>query len=510
MSTKTRTSRALAGTITSFLQYAVLMILQFLLVPVVLKFAGKEALGSYSFLLQIIAWAALTDLGFGVSISRSLAQSHGEESHFNFIKVFTTGRTFYIGSNFVFALVVLVIGFNLDSFISINSKIGYEARLCMYFLSSWIILRTPLSLYGEGLIATQNIASVNLIILFANIFRLAFSLLLVYLGAGLIGLIISYIASELMTMYLQKRKYKLLYPLDKFNWGFPDLILFKKMFGFGFTFMMMSIASRLSSSSDNIIIGNLLGASSVAVFYISQMPASLLYQFIWKLTDNSTPALNELYYKGQLKKICEIYFKILRYSLILAVALALGLLLFNKSFINIWTGNVDNFAGDSFTLALSIYSVTQVVIHLNAIMLVAIGDIKKMSFFTIILSGLRVVFAFILIPKLGLKGLMIINVIFDLPILIYLHAKVFRSLNISNRAFLNEIIVPVIKSNSLIFFITILFFFFKIEFNFYSLIFGILIFGLLFILGVIFRGITSEERLSLFKFSKKILARLNI
>jgi len=506
MSSKTRSSRALAGTITSLLQYAVLMILQFLLVPVVLKFAGKEVLGSYSFLLQIIGWAALTDLGFGVSISRSLAQSHGEEdSHFHFIKVFTTGRTFYIGSNFLFALIVLVVGLNLDYFLSMNSKVGEQASICMYLLAIWIVVRTPLSLYGEALIATQNIAPVNLIILFTNIFRLVFSLILVYLGTGLLGLIVSYIASEFITMYLQMRRYTKLFPNDKFSWGFPDLLLFKNMFGFGFTFMMMSIASRLSSNSDSLIIGLLLGASAVSIYYVSQMPGTLFYQLIWKLTDNSTPALNELYHKRQLMKICDVYFKLLRYSLLLTLPLALGLQLFNRSFITIWTGSEDNFAGDYFTFALSIYSITQVVIHLNAIMLVTLGDIKKMSFFTILLSGFRVITAFIIIPILGIKGLMLTNAILDLPILVFLHNKIFRSLNISNRDFISEVLTPVFKSNIVLVLLTVLYYFFDLKFQLLIFVTGVFFFGLICISGIILGGITFDERATLSNYLKKTI-----
>jgi len=92
--TTTRTSRAIAGTVTSFLQYALLMVLQFLLAPVVLRVAGQEVLGAYSFLMQMIAWGALTDMGFGVAASRSLAQAHGLSDRHLFCEIFTTARTF--------------------------------------------------------------------------------------------------------------------------------------------------------------------------------------------------------------------------------------------------------------------------------------------------------------------------------------------------------------------------------------------------------------------------------
>ena len=480
--------------ITTLIQYGALMLLQFLLVPIVLKLAGQEVLGVYSFLLQITGWAALTDLGFGVSTSRNLAQAHGNDDHHaEFAKVFTTGRTFFLMSNVIFSLIIFIVGWQIERFISLSPSLVMQAQISLYLLAIWSIAKTPLTLFGEGLIATQNIAAYNIINTLSSFIRLGLSLVLILVGSGLIGLLSAYIIAEMITLYLQKAQYFKLFPEDQFLWGIPDEKLFKKMFAFGITFMAMSVAGKLSTSSDSIILGNTLGASAVAIYYVSQMPGTFLYQVIWKVVDNSAPALNELYHKKRTIQFYEAYMKIFRYSLLLTVPLSLGLIGFNRSFIGFWAGS-DQYAGIVFTFALAFYTITQVVIHLNAIIFVALGNIKVISILTMSLSIIKVFLSYFFITKLGLKGMMITNALIDLPILFTFQYLANKNLNISvNRLFIN-VIIPVLKANILVVIFVYGLQIFETNINLYTFIFEVIAFTIITILGIFIFGIKKEER----------------
>ena len=75
-SARDASTRAASGLAASLLQYGLQIALQAILMPVVLRRAGQEALGVYAVVLQIVGYLALTDLGFGAATSRSLAQAH--------------------------------------------------------------------------------------------------------------------------------------------------------------------------------------------------------------------------------------------------------------------------------------------------------------------------------------------------------------------------------------------------------------------------------------------------
>jgi O-antigen/teichoic acid export membrane protein len=449
LTASTRTSRAVAGTITSILQYAFIILLQLLLAPVVLRIAGQEVLGAYSFLMQMVSWAALTDLGFGVAIGRNLAQAIGIDDHRQrFRTIFITGRTFYLASNLIFAAIILIMSWKLNSLISMSYSVESDARLSLILLAIWVAIRTPLSLYNDALIATQNLAAVNIIAAMGAAVRLILSLSMVMLGASIIGLMLANIIAEAATFVAGYMWYRKLYPEDRFGWGIPDRSLFRKMLGFGLTFMIIVVAGRLSASTDSIIVGYLYGASAVSIYYISQVPGTMFYQLIWKLTDNSAPALNELHARQVISQLTNAYLRLLRYSLLVVIPLALGIFAFNRSAITVWVGQAQ-YAGDMLTVSLSLFAVTQVIIHLNGIVLLAYGDIRVMSAFFLCAGIVKVIMAFWLGRIIGLQGVMIANAATDMPAFVYLSFRVWRLLGLSVCEVGRNAVLPALKSSVL-------------------------------------------------------------
>ncbi len=425
------------------------MALQFLLAPIVLRVAGQEVLGGYSFLMQIISWAALTDLGFGVAIGRYLAQAIGiDDQGQRFRTIFITGRTFYLASNLTFTGLILIIAWKVNSFMPMSYSVAKEAQWSLGLLAIWAAIRTPISLYNDALTATQNLAAVNIIVAVGAALRLLLSLGLVMMGAGLIGLMLANIIAEAATYIGGYAWYRNRYPDDQFGWGIPDRTLFREMFGFGLTFMIIIVASRLSANTDSIIVGYLFGASAVSIYYTSQMPGTIFYQLIWKLTDNSAPALYELQARRATSQLTNAYLRLLRYSLLLVIPLAIGILGFNRCAITLWVGQAQ-YAGDMFTIALSLFAVTQVIIHLNGIVLLAYGDIRVMSAIFLCSGIVKVIMAFWLGRIIGLQGVMIANAIVDIPAFVYLSYRVWRLLGLSVREVGRNAILPALKSSVL-------------------------------------------------------------
>lgn len=442
----TRTSRAVAGTITSLLQYAFIILLQILLAPVVLRIAGQEVLGAYSFLMQLVSWAALTDLGFGVGIARNLAQAIAIDDHRQrFRTIFITGRTFYLASNLIFAAIILIMSWKVNSLMSMSYSVESDARLSLILLAVWVAIRTPFSLYNDALGATQNLAAVNIIVAMGAAVRLILSLSMVMLGASLIGLMLANIIAEAATFIAGYMWYRKLYPEEQFGWGIPNRSLFREMLGFGITYMVMIVAGRLSANTDSIVVGYLYGAAAVSVYYTSQVPGTMLYQLIWKLTDNSAPALNELYARYSISQLNNAYLRLLRYSLLLVMPLAIGLLGFNRYAITLWVGQTQ-YAGEILTVALVLFSVTQVIIHLNAIVLVVYGDIRVMSTFFVCAGIAKVIMAFWLGRIIGLQGVMIANALVDIPGFIYFSYRVCRLLGLTTHQVGCQAVTPALKA----------------------------------------------------------------
>lgn len=443
----TRTSRAISGTLTSFLEFGLRIVLQAALAPVVLHVAGQETLGAYAVLMQAIAYLLLVDLGFGVALSRYLAQAYGDEDkRKRFGDIFTTGRTFYLFSNTVFAFLAMLFSVYVGTIFSLSASVEEQARIGLWLLAAWSIIRTPLAVYGGALIATQNLAAANLITLVGNALRLFFSLGLVAVGMGLVGLMLANVLAEAFTFTAQRWYYRRLYPDDRFDWGIPDRKLFREMIGFGMGYLLVIVGGRLSLSTDNLVVGKLYGGVAASIYYTTQMPTFLLVALLWKIADNAAPAVNELYGKHAIVQLKNSYLRLLRYSLLFALGLALGLAAFNHNLITLWVGKAQ-YAGSLMTIALALFSIATVINHLNALIMVVYGAVRLLSVVSIVGGVSNLILSLWLGKVIGLQGVMVASALVEGVVVVVLVIYGVRLLKVSFLDVWHEAISPALVSN---------------------------------------------------------------
>lgn len=442
-----RTNKVIKGTVASALQYGVYIILQALLAPLVLKVAGQETLGAYAILMQIIGYGILLDLGFSVALSRYLSQTYGfHDQGKRFSEVFTIGRVFLLVTNLVFALFIFIVALRIESVIVANKSIIVQARFGFYLLAIWMIAKTPLVIYNDALFATQNMAVASLNTIIGNVSRVILSLGLVYFGMGLVGLVVANISSEYLTFVLQKRCFRKKYPNYLFGWQVSDRQLFKEMFSFGVKYFGVNLAVVLFLGSDNIVVGNLYGAYAASVYYTTKIPAFLLFQFIFRISDNAAPAMNELFAQCNYKALDSAYLKLLRYSLLLALPLSVGIIGFNRGVISAWVGPVQ-FAGDLMSLALALFVTTQVINHLNAMVTLAVGNMRHWSMVSIITSTVSLGLSYWFGKIFGMQWVMVAIALMDLPNAVFLFYRCLEGLKISVRRLWHEACEPALLAS---------------------------------------------------------------
>jgi O-antigen/teichoic acid export membrane protein len=437
-----RTERAVKGTLVSFLQYGTQILLQLFLAPLVLRMAGQESLGAYALLMQVVAYLAMTDLGFSVTLYRYLAQANGyDDGGKRFLDVMSTARTFLLGSNLLFALLILLVCLKVDTLFSLTPKVAGEARWGLALLALWSVQRTPWSMYAIGLNATQNLAAANFIGIAGNAGRLVFSLGLLLAGAGLTGLILANVLAEVLSTALSTWKFRSLHRMNRLSWGLPDRVLFREMLVFSGHAFLINVAWRLVYNTDNIVVGALYGAAAVSVYYATQMPTTIGFNILNRISDNFAPAINELYARKDTAGVRETFLRLQRINLLLVLLLSGGLLLLNGRLVALWVGN-GQYAGFSMTAALACFALLITVSHVGNVFVMASGSIKNYSR-VVLLEGVCNLGLSVLLGKFfGLPGVMWGTVITHLPITVYLLVVPMRSMQIGLRQFLQLAVFP--------------------------------------------------------------------
>ena len=426
-----RTRVAAKGTMANIVQFILQISLQVLLAPVILAVAGRETMGAYAALLQAIGYLILLDLGFSFTLNRYLPQAFGVDDGGEYFRaVMGTGRTFLLGVGVAFAAAAVALSFGIGPFLSLSPQVEEKARIAVLLLAGWGLIRFPLSVYGSALIGVQDLAFRHLLAAISNAIRLVASLILLYLGFDLVGLIVGNILGELADLVICRLRFRRLYPQRNPNWGIRNRKLFNEMLRFSFQAMLIMVAGRLIFFTDKLVIGALMGVVSVSIFYTTQLPAVLGSNFIWKFADNASPAINELYARKEWDRLRNAYLRLQRYTLLMAFPLLLGLVLLNQQIVTIWVGP-ENYAGLSVTIWLAAFAFIVSTSHVNYLIILATGRIRGYTIVNIV-EGLTSLGLSIMLGKIwGLPGVALAVFLGHLLNLVYVQWKAQQELSLS-------------------------------------------------------------------------------
>lgn len=436
-----RTKKAAKGFATSLFQSLSQILVQILLAPVVLKMAGKEALGAYAAIMQTVGLLALVDVAGSWSLERFLGRAMGmEDQGQRFRDIFTTARTTFLITNTIFGMGVVLVSLIIGRLFHLSPDTRSQAQHALYVVAVWAVIRTPLAAYGNASTATQDMAAVNIIATGISIARTVASLLFVLMGGGLFGLMISGTVVEAIGSFLYRARFRRKSPELLPSWGIPDKPLFREMLGFGGYFMLINIGNKLFFNSANMMAALTNGAVAASSFYTSQMPTMTGYTMLLRLPDSAGPAVFELSGRGDHERLKRAYLRLTRIILFLTLPLALGVLLYNRDLVTCWVGS-QQYAGNLLSATLAAFLVLDCIRVLSVLIAFAQGWVRLLTATALIQGIANLGFGFLFGKWLGLGGVTLALSIVGLPQLILLGRKMEKTFSLG--------IVPHIAKNLL-------------------------------------------------------------
>ncbi len=426
-----RTGKAAKGFVASIFQFVSQILVQLLLAPIVLKLAGRETLGAYAAVMQALTFVSLTDIVGTWALERFLGQASAlDDGGARFRTIMTTARTVLIFSNFFYCLVVFVFSMFTARLFHLSPPVAHQAQHALWVIGIWAVARTPLAIYGNALLALQDIAAVNLLGTFMGVGRTVASLIFVLLGGGLFGLMLAGTTIEALGVVMFRIRFKKLFPNLIPSWGIPDKALLKEMVTFGGHAFFLNLGNGLVYSSGNALAGFTKGAAIASSFYTTQMPTMTIYNMMIRLSESATPAINELWGGREVERLRGALKRITRLLLVLTLPLATGVLLFNHDLVITWVGG-QQYAGMLLTTSLAafciIVSLQRVAINYSF----TFGWMRLLTT-TALIQGLANFGLGILFAKLfGLGGITLALVIVVLPQTVILWHRVGRFLEVN-------------------------------------------------------------------------------
>lgn len=325
----------------SFVNKGVTLLTGLISVPLTVHYLGAERYGLWMTISSAVAFLTFADLGLGNGLLNAVSKADGLDNRTS--ATTAVSSAFFMLSGIAISLFAIFWitypyvpwgrVFNVTSDVAIS-----ESGPAMAILVLICLINMPLGIIGRIQMGYQEGYKNQLWLSLGALLGLAGVLIAIYLKAGLPWLVLAISGGPLLAtlmngfhLFAFSRPH--LFP----KWRHFNLANSKNLIGVGMIFFLLQFFTLLSSSVDNIVIAQVLGASAVASYAITKK-LFMIMQINQFIIQPLWPAFGEAMARKNYKWAKKTLTRTLKFSLSTGMLTALPLLIFGKSIISFWVG----------------------------------------------------------------------------------------------------------------------------------------------------------------------------
>jgi len=418
----------------------VLQLVGLVITPFYLELTSQELFGLWLTLGSLVGWISLGDLGIGMALTRRAVSAIDKSDYLELKKLTYGAMLSFIVIGFFFFICGIYLTDTLVSLFTISQSLAADFRATYFILLIVILIGQPLGVFDSIIEAKQHIAFQKINNTIFAFLAIIINILLLYVGYGIISFSISILITTLIkpivSIYYLKR-------IDKKIEFYPfstSMRQIKELFKFGGLFQILKIANLISTSTDNIVIASILGASFVSIYvFTSKIAFIIAVGLISIIPIILFPGMSQLFDIGDIFKIRNIYFGLVKIAIRLGISVGIFYYTVNETFIHLWVGD-SNFGGNMLTFVFVIWIIIESFLRGITSILYASTKIRGLSIISIIESVLNLAISLFLVKYYGLVGVALGTVFSRLITLIYVPLKINKLLKVNSIYFLNKIV----------------------------------------------------------------------
>jgi Na+-driven multidrug efflux pump len=322
-----------------YMQYGLAIVSGIILVPMTLNYVGARNWGLWLAGVEILNYGGMLDLGILGVLPWLFAEAHGRRDRTAMRRLFSHG---------------LWVGVLVSAAVFVGMAIAWRVLPSRLFLTSedvalvgpplavMIILSTiysPLGVFRAVLDSQQDVAFVGTVAFVKGLLGVLLTVVLLMRGWGLYALALaSAVPSFLMLVTFAVRARRIAPDLRP-AFIRPTRDEIRPLVANGFGSWLSDLGWQMLNASTGIIITYLGNPGWVAVYACTSKLSGLSMNLAWVLPDSGHIGLAQIYGERQpAQRLREVVGMMLKLHLLFAGAAAIGLLMFNPSFVTRWVG----------------------------------------------------------------------------------------------------------------------------------------------------------------------------
>jgi len=312
------------------------------LIPIYLKYLGKDGFGIISLLILIVSYSSLLDFGLRSSLSRFLTEKRSEKNTKEYNQLITTSLYIYIFLSLFIITILNIFIDNIIAFFNIPLKFYSNVKfLIQYYISFNIFVSFLTPIVKAVIISHNRFDIINNIQTLSNIiYGVLIVLFLSYFKLGINGWVVASIVKILFEFFIFLWISKQIIFQVKLNLFCLKQI--SNLLKLGVKLFVLNVMDLISIRSDPIIISHFFGPAGVAL-YRPGLNLSRTTNELVSAIRNQLYALTVMFQTtGENKKNILLLLNGTKFSFLFAILLNVILIIYADTIIGVWLRNLLN------------------------------------------------------------------------------------------------------------------------------------------------------------------------
>ena len=413
----TRTERAGLAAMFAYLQFGLSITVGIALVPFVLHHVGARLYGYWLASGEVLAYAAMADLGVMGVVPWLIAEADGRKDRQGIRRLMSTAFCAAVVVAVIYAILVLLLWRVAPSVLRLapGDRAAIAGPLMLIATVTAIVM--PARIFGAVLVGLQDVkfygtlSSVNWAI------DLVITVTLLLKGYGLYALALGAAVPSTIGVLVMFARVRVIAPDLMSGWPRPSRHEVARLFREGFGAWLGAWGWRLSAATDAIVLASLGNPVAITMLAMTSKLGQMLTQMSWVPGDSSLVGLAQLSGEERPDRMRQAVAAILRVYLALATAGTCVVLAVNGAFVRGWVGG-HLFGGGEVNAVLATLIVVGTVTHGIATMTSVLGKRLHVGVATLVAGVAQVGLAVVLGRRFGVIGVPIAALLAHVCVLI--------------------------------------------------------------------------------------------
>jgi O-antigen/teichoic acid export membrane protein len=337
-------------------------VISFFLAPYIVHKLGNYYYGVWAIVMQFTGYLYLIDFGVRDSVIKYTSRFSAKKLEGKINETVTSALLLYSVIVLFGLILVTIFAFTFQHVFEIEIESVNEVRAVVFLSGLTIALSFIFNVFSGVLIGLQKYYICNVYMIIISFIRLFFIVLLLDAGYGIIALSGIQLGNGLLTglmvlavtYFTLKRSGHLLKLKIRSKARF--YLIVRKLLNYSYVVFINNIAGKIIFTTDAIVIGIFLNATSVTFYAIAGNLIEYLKQLMIASSSIFNPLSSHMDALGDREKIQDIIDQGIRFSFFVGLPILITYIILGSAFIGLWMG--EQFIEKS-GIVLIILSITQ-------------------------------------------------------------------------------------------------------------------------------------------------------